>query len=38
MYVPPAVLASFDADDLLGPAYGGNPMCGPKPPGNVSVL
>lgn len=28
MYVPPAVLASFDAADLLGPAYGGNPMCG----------
>lgn len=28
MYETPRVVASFDASDLLGEAYGGNPSCG----------
>jgi hypothetical protein len=28
MYVSPVVLASYDVEELLGEAYGGNPMCG----------
>lgn len=28
MYIAPAVVATFDADELLGRAYGGNPLCG----------
>jgi hypothetical protein len=28
MYESPAVIATFDAEELLGVAYGGNPMCG----------
>lgn len=28
MYIAPAVVATFDADELLGQAYGGNPLCG----------
>jgi hypothetical protein len=40
MYEPPALLASFDAEELLGIAYGGNPGCGnegnDKPVGNGS--
>lgn len=28
MYEAPSVLASFDASELLGEAFGGNPMCG----------
>jgi hypothetical protein len=38
MYASPFVLASFDAAQLLGPAYGGNHiMCGPRP-GNGSEM
>jgi hypothetical protein len=28
MYESPDVIATFDAEELLGEAYGGNPMCG----------
>jgi hypothetical protein len=28
MYVTPEVVATFDAEELLGAAYGGNPFCG----------
>lgn len=28
MYETPAVIATFDASELLGEAYGGNPGCG----------
>ena len=28
MYVTPAVVASFESEELLGAAYGGNPFCG----------
>jgi hypothetical protein len=28
MYISPSVVATFDADELLGEAFGGNPMCG----------
>lgn len=28
MYQEPTIIASFEAADLLGEAYGGNPMCG----------
>jgi hypothetical protein len=28
MYREPIVVASFDAKDLLGEVYGGNPGCG----------
>jgi hypothetical protein len=41
MYQKPIVIATFDADELLGEAYGsGNPGCGnegnPNPVGNGS--
>ena len=40
MYTAPVVVASFDAEQLLGEAYGGNPACGnegnTKPVGNGS--
>jgi hypothetical protein len=28
MYESPSIVASFDADELLGEAFGGNPFCG----------
>lgn len=28
MYEPPTVVATMDADAVLGEAYGGNPGCG----------
>lgn len=40
MYQAPDVVATFDAQDLLGEVYGGNPGCGNegngKPVGNGS--
>lgn len=28
MYLEPAIVASYEAAELLGEAHGGNPMCG----------
>ena len=40
MYEAPGIIASFDARELLGEAFGGNPGCGnegnDKPVGNGS--